>query len=80
MQSLLVFVVVVVIISLDNMVVYVVQLKGLNIPIESGLTAGLMDGRGARQDEHKQMKELVLNWERRQEEEAYQGECVYICL
>ncbi len=51
-----------------------VQLKELKIPVESGLTAGLMEGREARHDEHKQMKELVLNYERKQEEEAYQCE------
>ncbi len=42
--------------------------------MDSGLTAGLMEGREARHDEHKQMKELVLNYERKQEEEAYQCE------
>ncbi len=51
-----------------------VQLKELNIPVDSSLAAGLMDSNDARLDEHKQMKELVLNWERRQEEEAYQGD------
>ena len=41
--------------------------------MDSGLAARLMDSREALKYEHRQMKELVLDYERRQEEEDYQG-------
>ncbi len=49
------------------------QLKELHIPLHSDLTSGLRDVRQAKLEEMKEMKEKVLGYERRQEEEAYQG-------
>ena len=49
------------------------HLKELHIPLDSDLTSGLRDTRQAKLEEMKEMKEKVLGYERRQEEEAYQG-------
>jgi len=49
------------------------QLKERNIPLDSDLTSGLKDTRQAKMEDHEEMKQKVLDMERRQEEEAYQG-------
>lgn len=53
------------------------QLKELNIPLDSDLTTGLRNTRQAKTEDHEEMKQRVLDYERRQEEEAYQG--IYFC-
>ena len=55
------------------------QLKELQIPVDSDLTAGLKD-RQAKKEDHEEMKQRVLDIERRQEEEDYQGGWVSFAL
>ena len=50
------------------------QLKELNIPLVSDLTSGVRDTRQAKSEAYEEMKQKVLDYERRQEEEDYQGE------
>lgn len=49
------------------------QLKELSIPLDSELTSGLKDTRQAKTEDHEEMKQKVLDIERRQEEEEYRG-------
>ncbi len=58
------------------------QFKDLNIPVSENLAAKIRDKQVAEREEHEEMKRLVLDYNQRQEEEAYNGlflGFVYVC-
>ena len=56
------------------------QVKELNIPVDSDLTSGLKDSQQGKTEDFEEIKQKILDCERRQEEEDYQGVCVCVCV
>lgn len=54
------------------------QFKDLNIPVTENLAANIRDKQVAERAEHEEMKRLVLDYNQRQEEEAFNGERCWI--
>ena len=52
------------------------QFRDLNIPVTENLAANIRDKQVAERAEHEEMKRLVLDYNQRQEEEAFNGECM----
>ena len=49
------------------------QFRDLNIPVTENLAANIRDKQVAEREEHEEMKRLVLGYNQRQEEEAFNG-------
>ena len=49
------------------------QFRDLNIPVTENLAANIREIQVAERAEHEQMKRLVLDYNQRQEEEAFNG-------
>ena len=52
------------------------QFKDLNIPVTENLAANIRDKQVAERAEHEEMKRLVLDYNQRQEEEAFNGKVI----
>ena len=52
------------------------QFRDLNIPVTENLAANIRDKQVAERAEHEEMKRLVLGYNQRQEEEAFNGKYV----
>ena len=54
------------------------QFRDLNIPVTENLAANIREIQVAERAEHEQMKKLVLDYNQRQEEEAFNGMNMFI--